>query len=652
MDRRTLLFTALPGLAGCALVAVAASPRYSAGLAPLISPYRSGGSFNAADTYQIALFGATVLATLVGLVLLRYWRHLLLVGGALGLPAVLGDLTESYGRVAGLADRAAAPLVLLGVLGCAQTLARAGATGWGAAVAGATVGAAVFGTVLVGAGWLLTHHDLPIWHLVLALVGLAGAVLAVAARPRGDADANLGAWGWPRLRFVLAGALVTVAALAETAVTRSRLAALLDVNDSALYRHPMTLLAAVGLVNLAIALLAAAISGVWSLAGSLVAATLQVGLAAPMLLVVSALFGHSALGLTAAVVGVAVGVAVAVGRWRVPIAAGLAVLCAISLAIAFAATTGQPEKLAQQRVTVPVLLMLVLLAATGTALVGGTVPVLARKAAVPAVLGPIVGGLVLGGKQLLEVTYVGADGLPESSYLNPLRHLGTSALLLLIAGAALAGLRVAEVLAARRAERRHTEQVRREAAEAERTRLARPIHDGVLQVLALVQRHGPELGGRGVELAELAGAQEAALRALITGTGADAHGAADLRHLLAGLTSPAVTLAAPAEPIMLPGRAALEVRAAIVAALQNVERHAGPDAHAWVLLEREPDGLRVTVRDDGAGIPPGRLEEATAAGRIGVAQSIRGRIADIGGTVTITSDPGTGTEIEFWIPGA
>ena len=53
------------------------------------------------------------------------------------------------------------------------------------------------------------------------------------------------------------------------------------------------------------------------------------------------------------------------------------------------------------------------------------------------------------------------------------------------------------------------------AAAAERARLARAVHDGVLQVLALVQRRGAELGGDGAELARLAGEQEAALRALI-----------------------------------------------------------------------------------------------------------------------------------------
>ena len=55
-----------------------------------------------------------------------------------------------------------------------------------------------------------------------------------------------------------------------------------------------------------------------------------------------------------------------------------------------------------------------------------------------------------------------------------------------------------------------------EAASRERERLARTIHDSVLQVLAMVQRRGAEIGGPAAEIGRLAGEQEAALRTLIT----------------------------------------------------------------------------------------------------------------------------------------
>ena len=60
--------------------------------------------------------------------------------------------------------------------------------------------------------------------------------------------------------------------------------------------------------------------------------------------------------------------------------------------------------------------------------------------------------------------------------------------------------------------------------------------------------------------------------------------------------------------------------------------------------------MTVTVRDEGRGIAPDRLAQAERQGRLGVAQSIRGRIADLGGQVRITSAPGEGTEIEMTVP--
>jgi signal transduction histidine kinase len=71
-----------------------------------------------------------------------------------------------------------------------------------------------------------------------------------------------------------------------------------------------------------------------------------------------------------------------------------------------------------------------------------------------------------------------------------------------------------------------------------------------------------------------------------------------------------------------------------------------------VLLEDEPDRVTVTVRDDGVGFAPGRLEEAVREGRLGVQASVRGRLADVGGTVVVQSAPGQGTEVELVLPKA
>jgi signal transduction histidine kinase len=191
-----------------------------------------------------------------------------------------------------------------------------------------------------------------------------------------------------------------------------------------------------------------------------------------------------------------------------------------------------------------------------------------------------------------------------------------------------------------------------EAASRERERIARGIHDSVLQVLALVHRRGIEAGGEAAELGRLAGEQETALRTLIAAGSAEAlpPGELDLRTLLSQESSAQVSVVTPADPVRLGVAAAQETALAVRAALDNVRQHCGGTAKAWVLVEDEGTQVTVTIRDDGPGIPAGRLAEAAAGGRLGVSQAIRGRIRDLGGSAGITSSPGTGTEVRLRVP--
>lgn len=224
---------------------------------------------------------------------------------------------------------------------------------------------------------------------------------------------------------------------------------------------------------------------------------------------------------------------------------------------------------------------------------------------------------------------------------------------------------------ARASERTLARALEIEAATRERERLARDIHDSVLQVLAMVQRRGTALGGEAAELGRMAGEQEVALRTLVAGgltrpslasedesEGAvvrvveepDEDGPVDLRALLAPRAGARVTLSDPGAPVLLRPAAARELAAAVGAALDNVRVHAGGDAQAWILVEDWPDEVIVTVRDDGPGIPEGRLAQAEGEGRMGVALSIRGRLRDLGGTAELISVPGQGTEVELKVP--
>jgi signal transduction histidine kinase len=202
------------------------------------------------------------------------------------------------------------------------------------------------------------------------------------------------------------------------------------------------------------------------------------------------------------------------------------------------------------------------------------------------------------------------------------------------------------------AEERTRRATERTAAARERERLARDIHDSVLQVLALVQRRGNEIGGEAAELGRLAGRQEEALRALISSE-AYRHpldGRRDLRELIGRHAGESVTVAAPATPVRLPAATAREVAAAVASAVDNVREHCPDGTRVWLLVEDDEEAVTVSVRDDGPGIAPGRLAEAAAEGRLGVAQSIDGRVRELGGAVTVVSGPGIGTEIEMRVP--
>ena len=193
-----------------------------------------------------------------------------------------------------------------------------------------------------------------------------------------------------------------------------------------------------------------------------------------------------------------------------------------------------------------------------------------------------------------------------------------------------------------------------EAAMAERDRLARAVHDGVLQVLGFVRRRGAELGGEAGELGRLAGEQEFALRTLLTSGSApvDASGRRDLAAALRMLGTARVSVSTPAHRVELPARAVDELVGVVGAALSNVALHVGPDAPAWVLLEEVGDAVEVSVRDEGPGIPMGRLAAAEAEGRLGVATSMRGRVRDLGGTITCDTGPGRGTDWIIRVPRA
>jgi NarL family two-component system sensor histidine kinase YdfH len=83
-------------------------------------------------------------------------------------------------------------------------------------------------------------------------------------------------------------------------------------------------------------------------------------------------------------------------------------------------------------------------------------------------------------------------------------------------------------------------------------------------------------------------------------------------------------------------------------ALANIKRHARAK-HTWIETSQEHEGLLIQIRDDGIGFDPSVA--STQVGHYGLL-GIRERAKLIGGRLDIVSQPGQGTSLHFWLPGA
>ncbi|HEY9350946.1 MAG TPA: ATP-binding protein, partial [Acidothermales bacterium] len=205
--------------------------------------------------------------------------------------------------------------------------------------------------------------------------------------------------------------------------------------------------------------------------------------------------------------------------------------------------------------------------------------------------------------------------------------------LLLIAGPYL--LRLFRDLSDERLERIRTQ---------ERAEVAAHVHDSVLHTLTLIQRNVDDPR----EVQRLARSQERELRAWLYKPVADPDAtlAAALERL-AGEVEDAHSV--PIEVVAV-GDGALDDHsgAALQAAREamvNAAKYSGAPTIS-VYAEVEPELLTIFVRDRGRGFDPDDLPED----RMGVRQSIIGRMQRNGGSAVVRSAPGDGTEVKLEMP--
>jgi signal transduction histidine kinase len=180
----------------------------------------------------------------------------------------------------------------------------------------------------------------------------------------------------------------------------------------------------------------------------------------------------------------------------------------------------------------------------------------------------------------------------------------------------------------------------------ERAEMAAHVHDSVLQTLALVQQRSDDPRA----VAALARRQERELRAWLTRR---APAAGEPPRLGAALETAADEVERDhgvAVEVVTVGDADLDARGeALVAAAREAMVNAakfGGDSTVDVYAEALDGDLQVYVRDRGPGFRPDDLP----ADRRGVRESIVGRMARHGGSATIHSSPGAGTEVDLTMP--
>ncbi|MGY6499797.1 MAG: sensor histidine kinase [Acidimicrobiales bacterium] len=221
----------------------------------------------------------------------------------------------------------------------------------------------------------------------------------------------------------------------------------------------------------------------------------------------------------------------------------------------------------------------------------------------------------------------GSEGWPDAAQSW---SVASTALLSIVAGVLAAStLRWAGTLEARAAE----------AAASER--MAREVHDGVLQTLAAIEARTDDPAA-----ARMARAESRRVREHLFGTRAAGRSLdAALTDALGGVEDRFGVRCelAVVEHVDVTQEVCERLAGAVGEAATNAAKHGG--VGCTVLVMPDDDGITVTVHDEGPGFDP----DAAPAG-VGLRSSIHDRIAEAGGTVDVQSAPGRGCEVRLWLP--
>jgi len=210
---------------------------------------------------------------------------------------------------------------------------------------------------------------------------------------------------------------------------------------------------------------------------------------------------------------------------------------------------------------------------------------------------------------------------------------------------------------------RLTEEVGRLAAEGERSRMAREIHDGIAQMVYMlslsletaIDRVGSDPDEQRQRLKDLTALAKNALwevrqyifdlRPLLSGDEGLAGAVQGQVKEFQAVADLPVELRVTGEPHRLPLATSAALYRIVQEGLGNIFRHARA-SKVDIGLTFNDGSVSLSIADDGIGIT-----EQDPAGRVGYGMgNLRRRVEDVQGTVEVHSGPGSGTRIDVTVP--
>ena len=210
-------------------------------------------------------------------------------------------------------------------------------------------------------------------------------------------------------------------------------------------------------------------------------------------------------------------------------------------------------------------------------------------------------------------------------------------------------------------ERKRTEVALREIREAERLRIARDLHDGVLQDLSytaaamgliMLEVEGTNLAEELQSAIDAVRRAARGLRDAVNDLRLEEEGGRSLPELVESLVQRNRAMARGCEislevgegfPAAPSGEAGTQLLRVIQEALTNARRHSGAKSVS-VTLRREGGDLVAEISDDGRGFEPEEISSGVGL------SSMRERAAALGGRVEIESEAGRGTSVRVRVP--